>query len=486
MWTRGEKDPEKERIGVRQLRDRLSTGRPVREYCFRCCGETMFGKRDYFCGEDFKFLAKDTPTGELPSGSVRFLTPDWTKQSCDSRCGKARSRCERMVGFLCKIEKRKILAQIKSGQILWHPEEIPDPKLIVAAIKRDGYFEAATDWVSELDNGMNCHVLYGCTCDVKRLKGLHPQLARIMAERRISTPLIYPCRANGFYLTKLMDSANADAAEKFHQAFDSAGSKSNSYIKWNCCCCLKRWKDFKRRIMIIGESDVSCIMMPEDDAQEPDADAYMKRMNHQKPGHKRAAFYAFVGDVNPKLENMMTIMKGAPLLLELPPDYWGMDTSQHTTRDVMLEALERVCKRTGDKLSTLPEKTTIYTASVENTRDGVDHDKNWPETWDREIVGDSPTLSQLHEGTKMDVLLLDGDLMPTLSDHAMYMILAQCMMFMDTKALIAQAEEKGYGKSAKTPKTIAQMHEMALQAREVLRPELFKDPNYQPKMNSCL
>ena len=311
-------------------------------------------------------------------------------------------------------------------------------------------------------------------------------MARLMAERRISTPLIYPCRANGFYLTRLMDSAYADAAEKFHQAFDTAGSRNNTYIKWNCCCCLKRWKNFKRRVMIIGESDVSCIMMPEDDAQEPDADAYMKRLNQQKPGHQRAAFYAFVGDVNPKMENMMTIMKGAPLLMELPPSYWGMDSSKHSTRDVMLEALERVCKRTGDKLGTLPEKTTIYTASVMNTRDGVDHDKNWPETWDREIVGDSPTLSQLHEGTKMDVLLLDGDLMPTLSDHAMYMILAQCMMFLDTKALIAQAEERGYGKSAKTPKTIAQMHEMALQAREVLRPELFKDPAYQPKMSSCL
>jgi hypothetical protein len=30
------------------------------------------------------------------------------------------------------------------------------------------------------------------------------------------------------------------------------------------------------------------------------------------------------------------------------------------------------------------------------------------------------------------------------------------------------------------------MHEMALQAREELRPELFQDPNYQPKMSSCL
>ena len=76
--------------------------------------------------------------------------------------------------------------------------------------------------------------------------------------------------------------------------------------------------------------------------------------------------------------------------------------------------------------------------------------------------------------------------MPTQSDNALYTILAQCLMFMDTKALMTQAEEKGYGKAAKTPKTIAQMHEMALQAREVLRPELFKDPNYQPKMNSFL
>jgi hypothetical protein len=60
------------------------------------------------------------------------------------------------------------------------------------------------------------------------------------------------------------------------------------------------------------------------------------------------------------------------------------------------------------------------------------------------------------------------------------------MMFLDTKALMTQAAERGYGKSAKTPKTIAQMHEMALEAREVFRPELFEDPNYQPRMSSCL
>jgi hypothetical protein len=333
---------------------------------------------------------------------------------------------------------------------------------------------------------MNCHVLYGCSCDMKRLKALHPQLAALMNKRRISTPLIYPCRANGFYLTKLIDSAAADASEKFHQAYDGAGSNRGPHIKWNCCCCLKRWKDFKRRVMVIGESDVTCIMMPEDDDKEPDVDAYLQRQNQQKPGHQRAAFYAFVGDVDAKMENMMTIMKGAPLLMELPPSYWGMDTSKHSTRDVMLAALERVCKRTGDKLGTLPEKTTIYTASVLETRDGVNHDKNWPDTYNREVVGDSPTLSQLHEGAKLDVLLLDGDLIPTLSPQAMHMILAQCMMFLDTKALMTQAAERGYGKSAKTPKTIAQMHEMALEAREVFRPELFEDPAYQPRMSSCL
>jgi len=27
---------------------------------------------------------------------------------------------------------------------------------------------------------------------------------------------------------------------------------------------------------------------------------------------------------------------------------------------------------------------------------------------------------------------------------------------------------------------------MALEAREVFRPELFEDPNYQPRMSSCL
>jgi hypothetical protein len=212
----------------------------------------------------------------------------------------------------------------------------------------------------------------------------------------------------------------------------------------------------------------------------------LQRQNQQKPGHQRAAFYAFVGDVDAKMENMMTIMKGAPLLQELPPSYWGMDTSKHSTRDVMLAALERVCKRTGDKLGTLPEKTTIFTASVLETRNGVNNDKNWPDTYNREVVGDSPTLSQLHEGAKLDVLLLDGDLIPTLSPLAMQMILAQCMMFLDTKALMEQAEERGYSKSAKTPKTIAQMHAMALEAREVFRPERFEDPNYQPKMSSCL
>ena len=188
--------------------------------------------------------------------------------------------------------------------------------------------------------------------------------------------------------------------------------------------------------------------------------------------------------MDPKLENMMTIMKGAPLLQELPPDYWGMNPAQPTTRDVMLAALERVCARTGTMLGTLPEKVTIFTASVKDTRDGANGD--WPDTYNREVVGDSPTLSQLHEGAKLDVPLLDGDLIPTLSTQAMTMILAQCMMWLDTKALMQQAEDRGYSKGAKTPKTIAEMHAMALEAREVFRPDRFEDPDYQPTLSSCL
>ena len=225
------------------------------------------------------------------------------------------------------------------------------------------------------------------------------------------------------------------------------------------------------------------IMMPEDDGNEPDADQYLQRQSQQKPGHQRSAFYAFVGDLDSKLENMMTITKGAPLLKELPPDYWGMDPAQPTTRDVMLAALERVCARTGTKLGKLPEKVTIATGSVSGTRNGISGD--WPDTHNREVVGDSPTLSQLHEGSKLEVLLLDGDVIPTLSTKAMTLILAQCMMWVDTKILMQQAEEKGYSKKAQTPKTIAEMHEMALEARKVFRPDRFEDPSYQPTL-SCL
>jgi hypothetical protein len=188
-----------------------------------------------------------------------------------------------------------------------------------------------------------------------------------------------------------------------------------------------------------------------------------------------------VGHLDPTLENMMTIMKGAPLLKELPAEYWGMDPAQPTTRDVMLDALERVCVRTGAKLGTLPEKVTIATGSVTKTRNGINGD--WPDTHNRVIAGDSPTLSQLHEGTKLDVLLLDGDLIPTLSTKAMHLIVAQCMMWLDTKALYEQAQQK-FSKKAQTPKTIMRMHEMALEAREAFRPDRFEDPSYQPTLSS--
>ena len=59
------------------------------------------------------------------------------------------------------------------------------------------------------------------------------------------------------------------------------------------------------------------------------------------------------------------------------------------------------------------------------------------------------------------------------------------MMWVDTKALAEQAQEKGFSKKAQTPKTIAQMHEMALEARKAFRPDRFEDPSYQPTL-SCL
>jgi hypothetical protein len=92
-------------------------------------------------------------------------------------------------------------------------------------------------------------------------------------------------------------------------------------------------------------------------------------------------------------------------------------------------------------------------------------------------------LSQLHEGTKLEVLLLDGDLIPVLSKRAATMIVAQCAMWLDTKKMHAQAQET-YSKKAQTPKTILRLHQLALEAREVFKPGRFEDPDYQPSLSS--
>ena len=52
----------------------------------------------------------------------------------------------------------------------------------------------------------------------------------------------------------------------------------------------------------------------------------------------RAPFYAYVGALDPTLENMINIMKGATLLEALPGSYWGLDEDVAVTLDVMLNA----------------------------------------------------------------------------------------------------------------------------------------------------
>ena len=63
------------------------------------------------------------------------------------------------------------------------------------------------------------------------------------------------------------------------------------------------------------------------------------------------------------------------------------------------------------------------------------------------------------------------------------MIVAQCAMWLDTKAMHEQAKAK-YSAKAQTPKTIYRLHQLALEAREVFRPGRFEDPDYQPKMSN--
>ena len=242
---------------------------------------------------------------------------------------------------------------------------------------------------------------------------------------------------------------------------------------------MKKWKDFKRRVTIIGESDVNLCQISDDG--EVDPTLYVQRQAQRKAGQVRAPFYAYVGELDPTLENMINIMKGAPLLDELPASYWDLDAHLPVTLDVMLGALERVCARTGAELGKLPEKVTITTGSVSGTRNGINGD--YPDTWNRKIVGDSPTLSQPHEGTKLEVLLLDGDLIPVLSKRAATMIVAQCAMWLDTETMY-ELERAKYSKSAKTPKTALRLHQLALEAREVFRPGRFEDPDYQPSLSS--
>ena len=143
MWSFGKEDKEVERDSTRALRVTLRTGEEVKEYCFKCCGMAMFGKPDYFCTEAFKFLGRGT--GELPAGSVRFLSPTWINNSVDSRCGKPKSRCDQTVEFLCNLEHAKIMAQIANGTLDWHIDQVPSPSLVIAAIKKDDWSAAATD-----------------------------------------------------------------------------------------------------------------------------------------------------------------------------------------------------------------------------------------------------------------------------------------------------------------------------------------------------
>jgi hypothetical protein len=62
------------------------------------------------------------------------------------------------VEFLCNLEYAKIMAQIANGTLKWHVDQVPHQSLVIAAIKKDEWFAACTDWVTELNRGMGCHI----------------------------------------------------------------------------------------------------------------------------------------------------------------------------------------------------------------------------------------------------------------------------------------------------------------------------------------
>ena len=122
---------------------------------------------------------------------------------------------------------------------------------------------------------------------------------------------------------------------------------------------------------------------------------------------------------------------------------------------------------------------TMRSAPASESRTSPSGTGRWAESWEKEIVGDSVALSQLHEGAKMEVLLLDGDAIPTLSDYGAARAVSLCAMWLDTYELHCRTKAQ-FGPKAKTPKTAWDLHELALEARRIYDPRLFADPNYKP------
>ena len=161
---------------------------------------------------------------------------------------------------------------------------------------------------------------------------------------------------------------------------------------------------------------------------------------------------AYVGDVSSDLENEMSVLKSAILLTEIRE--WG-DEPIKATRDVVMQALDRLNNKLQERLTKTIRTVTLFAA------DQRDEDSN---TYQKRIFIEDKRLSLAHQGQEVRALLYEADSLPTLNAESQRLFVDFCAAFLDLDELYARSHGQA------TMPRIRDLRQRGQQMRIQLRP----------------
>jgi hypothetical protein len=223
------------------------------------------------------------------------------------------------------------------------------------------------------------------------------------------------------------------ARSKWSPKEDRYGGTFDSFYTWCCAACLNPYKAsrlYKQRLIVFGMAN---LMVNLGIPLEGSGAIHTAGMHGLDPMCCYVGANQHTGSLPPAQEGQLNLLKGGQLLREIKAGWWS-EKAVVVTKEVVLQALERLNERSTKKL--MHAVRTVKIKGAPFSRGTIQGTKGM------RLFCEDPRQSLPQEGEEYFALVIDHNKTPTLTQGELQTIIDFCAAFINCDALATEVRAK--------------------------------------------